>query len=126
MVSWWKAFKAAALTLLYGILWSLLGWVIVAIGLGIAIGSIGWGVSGLQLNIGMTYLGLAIAVGGFIVLGLGFLASLYKVGTELVADEVRARGVGSSRPTVTGPRCPNCGFENKATDRFCRRCGKQL
>ena len=107
MVSWKRAFKAAGLRLLYGILWSLLGLILVFIGLSLAIGSVRWGVYGFELNTGAALSGLAAAVVGFVIFNLSMLASVYKMGGGLIVDEVRVRSGSRSRLAGIGVHCPS-------------------
>ena len=87
MVSWARAFKAAALFVGYSILWDIIG---------VAFMILGFGMSGL---VNLTTRpdpyqyadGVIVLVVGFVILMLGNVATYFKVNTDIIADELAER-----------------------------------
>ena len=64
-----------------------------------------------------------------IVVGIPIVAMLIVVGVVLMLWEEKARRVvsaGLGNKVVRNMKCPNCGFEVRAEDKFCGKCGKPL
>jgi len=125
MVSWKEAFRGALTTLLMSVAW-------IAVGLGIIIGAGLLG--GVRVATGPSGGGYlqpeplimipATSVGAFII-GLGWMAALYKMQRELVAGEVKGPAEPAARRQQT-VICRSCGAENLPNSKFCINCGARM
>ena len=116
MVSWGRAFKAALVLLAFMIVWGILGTIILFSG-------VFTGVFGQMFNVtteppyftvnwAAIGVGAILAIIGTLILVLGTWASIFKIFTELIVEEVRkifpaAATVAST--ATTAPTCPKCG-----------------
>jgi ribosomal protein L40E len=118
MVSWFRAFRGAIATVLWSIIWFLLGLVVISLGV---YGSFRIGPYGPEYNLPLLIIALTI---GYLIIMFGYIASIYKVQSEIVAEEVEKR---LSNFIKRGVRtCSSCGAENPIEAKFCIICGKQL
>ncbi|NHV99017.1 MAG: hypothetical protein HA496_05130 [Thaumarchaeota archaeon] len=116
MVSWGRAFKAALVLMVFMIVWGLLGTIILFSG-------VFTGVFGQMFNISTeppfftvnwTALGIGaiLVIIGTLIIVVGTWASIFKVFTELIVEEVKKTfpAATAAAPTPTsGPACPKCG-----------------
>lgn len=109
MVTWENAFKGAGLTVLYTIVWMIVGYFLLSLGARLP-----------------SAIGLAIELAGVVIFCLGFLASFYKIGGELIAEEVTSKGRPIPEPPKVGNPCPTCGALNPEGLSFCGSCGTRL
>jgi len=77
-------------TVLYSILWVIVGYVLI-------------------IADGVSTLGFLLFLVGLVILCLGCLASIYKIGSELIAEEARTRSDVGPRPLRMILPCPSCG-----------------
>lgn len=137
MVSWLRAIKAAALTILYWIVWGIIGGLIIAGGFFAMAGAISVSQIGLPtIDWGKAIGGIILIIIGYIVIMLGTYATIYKVLTEVIVDEVK--GIVSPPTTqsafqLTAPTtleieitCPICGAKNPQQATYCIKCGMRL
>lgn len=130
MVSWTRAFKAAGLTVLYRIAWGIAGGLIILAGFFSILSVVRFTYYGIpEIDWGRAIGGIILMVIGILIYSLGSLATLYKVGTEIIVDGVKATGV--IQPTPPPPPgdiifCPSCGSTNRKGTNFCTKCGTQL
>ncbi|MEM2780257.1 MAG: hypothetical protein QW791_05235 [Candidatus Bathyarchaeia archaeon] len=137
MVSWSRAFKAAALTILYWIVWAIIGGLIIVGGFYAMEGAISVSQTGLPIIDWREAIGgLVLIIIGYIVIMLGFYATIYKVLTEVIIDEVK----GIVTPPTMQPTfqlltpttqeieitCPICRAKNPQQATYCIRCGTKL
>ncbi len=101
MVSWARAFKAAAIFVGYSKLWDIIGALLIVLG---------YGMSGL-----LTFThpdpyqfadGIIVLIVGFVILALGNVATFFKVNTDIIADEIGERfqtheEEDAEKPTIT-------------------------
>ncbi|TLZ51801.1 MAG: hypothetical protein E6K18_03945 [Methanobacteriota archaeon] len=92
MPTWVKSFKAATAVVVFGLLWALIGLVVLVGGLYLmglpVLGGIG--LAPATPGIGGFVLGAVVTVVGLAIMLLGFLASFLKVTVESVVDEVKS------------------------------------
>ena len=92
MPTWIKSFKGATAVVVFGLLWALIGLVVLVLGLWLmglpVLGSLGLTppASGLANFV----LGAFVAVVGIAIMLLGFLASFLKVLVESIVDELKS------------------------------------
>jgi len=118
MVSWFRAFRGAIATVLWSTIWFLLGLVVIYLGF---YGSFRIGPYGPEYNFPLFIMVLTI---GYLIIMFGYIASIYKVQSEIVAEEVGKRFSNFIRKGVH--ICSSCGAENPIEAKFCIICGKQL
>jgi len=116
LVSWGRAFKAAGLTILYWIAWGIVGGIIMSAGIFATNGA--YNAQRGIVDSGGFYGGIVLIIIGSLIMMLGFYATIYKVGAEIIRDEIRSIGVGGLTPTLRipstttappPPNCPTCG-----------------
>ncbi|HYS71503.1 MAG TPA: hypothetical protein VEM95_03680 [Thermoplasmata archaeon] len=92
MPTWIKSFKAATAVVVFGLLWWLLGLVILVAGLYLMGLPVLGGVGLTPPPTGLTnfVLGAVVAVLGIAIMLLGFLASFLKVVVESIVEEVKS------------------------------------
>lgn len=134
LVSWTRAFKAAILTIAYWIVWAIIGGIIAVGGLFSMSDAISYTNYGLpHVELGRAFGGLILVFIGWLIILLGFYATIYKVLTEIIVDEVRTISPAKPLPPVAKPAmpevevyCPSCGCKNPADAKFCIKCGAPL
>lgn len=117
MVSWGRSFKAALLLLAFTILWGILG--IVIMFLGFFTGMFGriFSVTPyppyFTVNWAALGAGALLMIIGLLIVELGCWASLFKISTELIVEEVGkvlpAATVAPAATQAAVPPCPKCG-----------------
>lgn len=125
MISWRRAITASLSTLLWSIIWTMIGFgVIIAAGFfgDVKIVEGPFGVKFLLPD--PLVLILAIVVGVFII-GLGWISALYKMLTEIMVEVAEGRSIPDTRK-LGFIICPLCGAENLAGSKFCRNCGATI
>jgi hypothetical protein len=136
MVSWSRAFKAAILTLLYWIMWGIIGGLIIAGGFFATMGCVQVSQMGIPtIDWGRAFGGIILIIIGYVVIMLGFYASFYKVLTEIIVDEIKT-GIPTTQQPVMPPIqpklpeielvCPVCGAKNPQQATYCIKCGTKL
>jgi len=131
-VSWVRAFKAAGLTIIYWIAWGIVGGLFIFGGILSISGAYRTNYYGTPvIDMGRAAGGIILAIIGFLIMMLGFYATIYKVGTEIIVDEVKTIGVIRPVPSEGGPQvitriCPQCGRSLSDEMKFCPYCGKEL
>ncbi len=125
MISWGRAVKVALSTLLWSIIWTMIGFGVILAAAFIGDVRVVEGPFGIKfLQPEPTILILAIVAGVFI-MGVGWISALYKILSEMIADVFEGRFVTKTqrRGSVI---CPLCGSENQAGSKFCRNCGATM
>jgi uncharacterized membrane protein len=84
MVSWTRAFKAAALFIGYSIIWSIIGTALIVLGIRVA------GLTTLTLRPnGFQFAdGIIVMVLGFVIIILGNMATFFKVNTDIIEESI--------------------------------------
>jgi len=123
VVSWGRAFRGALATVAWVIVWYIIGGLIILFGI---LGSIRMGYYGPELASWWWWTLIpAVIIGGFII-GLGYMAAVYKIQSEIMAEEVERR-LGPKVPVSRRAKfCPSCGTENPEIRKFCIKCGTAL
>lgn len=91
MPTWIRSFKAAAAVVVFGLLWWLIGLVVLVVGLYLMGLNVLGGVGLAPLAPGIVGFvgGALVAVIGIAIMLVGFLASFLKVVVEMLVDEVK-------------------------------------
>ena len=122
MASWRGAFRGALATLLWSVVWFMIG-----LGIIVAAGLFGGmkfvrGPSGIEYMQPESAIMIPATVIGVFIIGLGWMAAFYKIQFRIMAEAAGGRpGPGTQgQPTVI---CPSCGGENLPGSRYCINCG---
>ena len=106
MVTWTRAFKAAALFVLYSILWDIIGGAIMFFGI-ITLQSAApttttiFGTTArLQPNPYQLVDGIIILIIGFVLLLLGNIATFFKVNTDLITEDIGETYQEEEKPQI--------------------------
>ena len=138
MVSWSRAFKAAILTLLYWIVWGIIGGLIIGGGFFTVMGCVQVSPMGIPIiDWGRAVGGIILIIIGYVIIILGFYASFYKVLTEIIVDEIKTGfPATTTQQPMTPPIqpklpeielvCPVCGAKNPQQATYCIKCGAKL
>lgn len=118
MVSWGRSFKAALVLLAFMILWGILG-------MGVVFSGLFTGIFGQMFNItpeppyftinwAAIGIGVILAIIGSLIIFLGTWASIFKIFTELIVEEVgkilpATPATQAAAPGASAPTCPKCG-----------------
>lgn len=125
MVSWREAFRGALSTLLWSVVWIMIGLgIIVVAGLFGGVRMV-MGPAGVEFpRPNLTFMIPATIVGVFII-SLGWMAAFYKMQHEVIARarEGRRSPGAQGQPTII---CPSCGGENLPGSRYCIKCGSRM
>ncbi|MBO3799032.1 MAG: hypothetical protein QW491_11285 [Thermoproteota archaeon] len=116
MVSWGRAFKAALVLLAFIIVWGLIGTIIMVSGIFTGLFGQVFNISDeppyFTVNWAALGAGTILMVIGILIIMLGSWASIFKIFTELIVEEVRKTLPGATPVTptqTTAPTCPKCG-----------------
>lgn len=125
MVSWRGAFKGALVTLLWSIVWIIIGLgIIITAGLFGGVRFVG-GPSGIGYPQAEPVIMIPATIIGVFIIGLGWMAAFYKMQHEIMAGTAG----GSSGPGAVRRQtviCPSCGAENMPNSKYCINCGAQM
>lgn len=117
MASWSEVFKKALFTVAYSLGFSILGIIIIVLGITTSFGD------PTSLPVVNYYTLIPSLVLGISVMAFGGFAAFYKVFFE---SSPGSSVVPKRSVSPASPNCPNCGTQNRAQARICRNCGAQL
>lgn len=125
MVTWRRAIQGALSTLLWSIVWAMVGLAVMVMA------ALFGGMRIVEGPFGLPYLRpdpalmIPAMILGVFVIGVGWMAAFYKIHSEITGG-VRGGGTGEHPQGQELLVCPLCGAENQPGAKFCRNCGAAI
>lgn len=132
MTSWGRSFTLALKAILVGIVFAIIGVIIMAVGVGLVyLGIQDYLVSGGSIKI-TAWIGIPVAIFGFAFSSIGFYAALIKFTVDEAVKEARGPSLSILKSQVgTSTRtCPNCrtplNWDEQSKRWYCQNCKEYI